>query len=956
MSHWLSSSLALDINWFLTFDVIVKATLLLALASIVNGLLRRNSAALRHRIWTCAVIGALLMPTVVSGLPRLRIAILPAPADSATNSSAVERSQTSSATPAATFPARSVATPDASHPDAKGVPLEQSKPVGSLPTPVIQSTVATTSPWRVIRSQPTMLWIWLVGVLISVAPFMLAIVSHWLRAAQFQPIHDSDWQTAIEIVARQVGLARPPRSFAAHRDMVPAVFGVWRSYLVVPRNWRDWSDEHRTCILLHELAHIQRRDLATQFLGRLMATVYWFNPLAWYAVRRLRIERELACDDCVLQSGQRASDYARQLLLTLRMYRADRFEVGLAMGQSARLDDRVYAILDASRCRRPVSLQSSRAAQMLAAIITVSLGVATLVARPAQAQPAANQAVGDRPAATQAGKSKSAPMPAAPAPPQPKITIPQPSVPPAKQRGLDIHRQLASVDKLPRFFLRGQQKPRFDASLTKPAPDAITNLKRALDEVTVDPSSSSIEQVFAWDEKHVVAEMNSIASPQPAANESHMRWAFWMTRQLNGIRYGASNQPLQHSLAPDGIESWPNMVVINPGYLRAGVHSFWWGDNSETNQNFSSLPPSMATYRPLADEGFGGETCYVVESTTRTERLWISQQTGRLRGYLYSVYQGPFDNFHASEAVKNITGRTFSSREEYAAWGASSAPTAEMKLKLGVAWADSRDFSKSLPWIMVRFSDYREIGPGIWWPFHEEQVSGKEPGHAETVTLATFDVQELKTDLDLTQTVKGLQPKDGEKLSDQRHAIAIDYVYRADRSEGEVLKLVDQANQAVLNNSSYVNEGRGYYQALVGKPAPELPVVGWLGGKAPDLKGKPYLIHSWAAWSSNSQVDLPVLNKLAQEGATIIGLHPGLIAPSDVEQSIRDHKLTYPTLLGTTKPNTSLFGRTIAGYPGILLPYCVLVDANGKVADHGFLNEDEGRILKTFQSLRAAAP
>ena len=79
---------------------------------------------------------------------------------------------------------------------------------------------------------------------------------------------------------------------------------------------------------------------------------YSFNPLVWSAVRQLRAERELASDDCVLQAGQAASDYAEQLLRsTLRTCRPARLEFGVAMADSARLDQRMLAILDPQRPR-----------------------------------------------------------------------------------------------------------------------------------------------------------------------------------------------------------------------------------------------------------------------------------------------------------------------------------------------------------------------------------------------------------------------------------------------------------------------------------------------------------------------------------------------------------------------------------------------------------------------------
>ena len=56
----------------------------------------------------------------------------------------------------------------------------------------------------------------------------------------------------------------------------------------------------------------------TTYSGRLMArlacAVYWFHPLAWLAERRMRVERELACDDAVLRSGSQPDQYAAVLL------------------------------------------------------------------------------------------------------------------------------------------------------------------------------------------------------------------------------------------------------------------------------------------------------------------------------------------------------------------------------------------------------------------------------------------------------------------------------------------------------------------------------------------------------------------------------------------------------------------------------------------------------------------
>ena len=117
--------------------------------------------------------------------------------------------------------------------------------------------------------------------------------------------------------------------------------------------------------------------------------MHWFNPLVWHAVRQLRSERELASDDCVLLAGQTASDYAEQLLRTLRCYRPFQPEVGVTMARSARLDHRVLAILDPQRRRDPVGSRLAIILLCTAVGICGVLGGVKLTAHAAIANPPA---------------------------------------------------------------------------------------------------------------------------------------------------------------------------------------------------------------------------------------------------------------------------------------------------------------------------------------------------------------------------------------------------------------------------------------------------------------------------------------------------------------------------------------------------------------------------------------
>lgn len=92
---------------------------------------------------------------------------------------------------------------------------------------------------------------------------------------RFRPVQDEGWIASVATLSRRLSLSRSVTTFESASGTVPAVFGVFQPYLVVPDSWRDWSDEQRTCILLHELAHDKRWDVATQMLGRLAVMLYW---------------------------------------------------------------------------------------------------------------------------------------------------------------------------------------------------------------------------------------------------------------------------------------------------------------------------------------------------------------------------------------------------------------------------------------------------------------------------------------------------------------------------------------------------------------------------------------------------------------------------------------------------------------------------------------------------------
>ncbi len=94
----------------------------------------------------------------------------------------------------------------------------------------------------------------------------------------------------------------------------PLTCGVMRPLILLPTNARDWTYLRLRAVLLHESAHVRRRDCMAKYIAQGSRAFLWWNPLAWMLVARLNHEQELACDDAVLSAGVAARTYATILL------------------------------------------------------------------------------------------------------------------------------------------------------------------------------------------------------------------------------------------------------------------------------------------------------------------------------------------------------------------------------------------------------------------------------------------------------------------------------------------------------------------------------------------------------------------------------------------------------------------------------------------------------------------
>ncbi len=148
--------------------------------------------------------------------------------------------------------------------------------------------------------------------------------------------------------------SRPVKLCVLDRLRVPTAIGFTKPMVVIP-SWamRELSGAELNSILLHELAHLRRRDDWTNLLQRILGALLFFHPAVWWIEKKLALEREMACDDLVLARTTSPRAYAECLVSLAEKSLVRR---GLALAQAAvgRLRNvslRVSQILDVDRPR-----------------------------------------------------------------------------------------------------------------------------------------------------------------------------------------------------------------------------------------------------------------------------------------------------------------------------------------------------------------------------------------------------------------------------------------------------------------------------------------------------------------------------------------------------------------------------------------------------------------------------
>jgi len=182
----------------------------------------------------------------------------------------------------------------------------------------------------------------------------------------------------VAVLSRRLGLRRVPPTVQV-LDLVPPMLWAFLGSvrLILPIELLDRLDNNQTDTLLaHELAHLSRRDHWVRHLELAALAVFWWNPVAWWATRRVRRAQELCCDQRVadLLPGHRRS-YADCLVETARFLSGRRLPLGSparAMADMTQMKGRIQMIMSADRARSLNLSSRIAAAAILLAVLALT--------------------------------------------------------------------------------------------------------------------------------------------------------------------------------------------------------------------------------------------------------------------------------------------------------------------------------------------------------------------------------------------------------------------------------------------------------------------------------------------------------------------------------------------------------------------------------------------------------
>jgi beta-lactamase regulating signal transducer with metallopeptidase domain len=155
--------------------------------------------------------------------------------------------------------------------------------------------VQVPSPEGTVRWPEVVALVFLTGAGLGLLRFLLGLGAVQVCRRRSRPIDDAMFVLA-KTLAADMGCPRPVELRECPNLATAATVGWRRPLVLLPSDWRTWTETEKRAVLAHELAHIQRGDYLAGLLARISVALHFYHPLVYWLAGRLHLQQELAAD------------------------------------------------------------------------------------------------------------------------------------------------------------------------------------------------------------------------------------------------------------------------------------------------------------------------------------------------------------------------------------------------------------------------------------------------------------------------------------------------------------------------------------------------------------------------------------------------------------------------------------------------------------------------------------
>jgi TonB family protein len=222
---------------------------------------------------------------------------------------------------------------------------------------------------------PWQIWLvgaWLLGVLIVGGRSIIGYRLSRKIIKNGRPIENAALLALNREISKGLNINRQVRLVGSSMTTIPYAFGILNPTIVLPTGIQSWPPGALRMVLVHELAHIRRRDLLWLHISTLVMALHWFNPAAWVVRRKMIMESDKTCDDYVLSAGAEGALYAERLVMLARYLKRGPLVInhGTGMARQSQLEERIMSILN-NKVKKTGMRKLSYAVLIAAALLLV---------------------------------------------------------------------------------------------------------------------------------------------------------------------------------------------------------------------------------------------------------------------------------------------------------------------------------------------------------------------------------------------------------------------------------------------------------------------------------------------------------------------------------------------------------------------------------------------------------